>query len=224
MIEWGADRHVPAGSVSAARHVRALTMEAGLAVSSYGSYARAGMTDAGDWEEVAVTAVGLGAPRVRVWAVAAGSGDVSRDERASVVVVREAAVVAQAHGLVGATEFREGTLTDSVGSTLQFLAEVDQAALGTYWQPPEGMTDDDALAEVHELGERVCALHAFSWWPGNTRLVLAARGALWGAVLGWARGRDLDALLEFLPGDDFGLLPTEASTLRDLAGEGAAAP
>ena len=39
-IEWGGDVHVPAGDTAVARRVGQITLDAGLSVSSYGSYER----------------------------------------------------------------------------------------------------------------------------------------------------------------------------------------
>lgn len=87
----------------------------------------------------------------------------------------------------------------------------------TYWQPPLDASDEEALAGLAELADRVCAVHAFSWWPGNNRLPLADRTRLWAAVFGLLDGRDVQALLEFVPGDDPEVLVREAATLRGCA-------
>lgn len=75
-IEWGADVHVPVGDSGAAAVARKLCAEAGLEISSYGSYYRAD-TDVGEFESVVTTAVALGAPSIRVWAGRVGSDGAS---------------------------------------------------------------------------------------------------------------------------------------------------
>jgi hypothetical protein len=57
-------------------------------------------------------------------------------------------------------------------------------------------------------------VHVFSWWPRAERHPLAARSALWREAL--ALAGDVDALLEFVPGDDPAVLAREAATLREL--------
>ncbi|MFJ1678114.1 MULTISPECIES: hypothetical protein [unclassified Streptomyces] len=62
-------------------------------------------------------------------------------------------------------------------------------------------------------------MHVFSWWPGNRRLQLADREDLWAGVFDLLKGRreGLEALLEFVPGDDPAVLAREAATLRRAA-------
>jgi 3-dehydroshikimate dehydratase len=221
-IEWGADTHVPPGAVGTAESVRAATEAAGLRVASYGSYYRAGHDDPDGFEAVLESARALGAPRVRVWAGATASADATPVERVAVVsATRQAADRAAADGIEVGLEFHGGTLTDDVDSALALLDAVAGARVATYWQPPEGLPGDAALAGLRRLLERVTAVHVFSWWPGQERRRLAERESLWrGAFELLAAGRSpVDALLEFVPGDDPALVPGEARTLRELVKE-----
>ncbi|THA78039.1 sugar phosphate isomerase/epimerase [Streptomyces sp. A0642] len=220
VIEWGADVHAPAEEPGTVRAVREASDRYGLACCSYGSYFRATPGELAGFPAVARAATLLGAERVRVWAGATGSGYTLPEQRhATVRCLREAARIAADHGLGLATEFHGGTLTDSVASTVRLLDEVDADHVRTYWQPPLDTPDEEALAGLAELGDRVAAVHAFSWWPGNTRLPLADREDLWTAALGMLDGRGVEALLEFVPGDDPEVLTREAATLRRAAGQ-----
>ncbi|MFF3175420.1 sugar phosphate isomerase/epimerase family protein [Streptomyces sp. NPDC057900] len=215
VIEWGADVHAPAAEPGTVREVREATDRYGMTCCSYGSYFRATPGELADFPAVARAAVLLGADRIRVWAGAAGSRSASPGERRETVrCLREAARIAAGHGLLVATEFHGGTLTDTVPSTVRLLDEVGAENVRTYWQPPLDTPDEEALAGLAELAGRVCAVHAFSWWPGNNRLPLADRSQLWGAALGLLAGRGVEALLEFVPGDDPGVLAREAAVLR----------
>nr|WTB03895.1 sugar phosphate isomerase/epimerase [Streptomyces antimycoticus] len=172
------------------------------------------------------SAVALGAPRIRIWAGATGTRKTPPEARRAVVEdTRRAAALAAEAGVELAYEFHRNTLTDGAEHTLRLLDEVDRAEVATYWQPPVDMPDAEALKGLDALGDRIAAVHAFSWWPGTTRLPLTARAPLWrgaferllthrAAVSG---GPPLDVLLEFVPGDDERLLPREAATLRALA-------
>jgi sugar phosphate isomerase/epimerase len=211
-IEWGADVHVPPGDDAAAGAARAAGERAGVAVASYGSYFRAGDDPPAAFAPVLRSARALGAPRVRVWAGSTASADAGPDRRAEVVAGLRAAVEAAAP-LEVALEFHGGTLTDEVDSTLELLDAVP--GLRTYWQPPQGLADEAALAGLRRLSPRVAALHVFSWWPRAERLALAERTGLWREAL--ALAGDVDALLEFVPGDDPALVAREAETLRGLA-------
>ena len=211
-IEWGADIHVPPGDEAAADAAREAGERAGVAVASYGSYFRAGDDPVSAFGPVVETARRLGAPRVRVWAGGTASADAGPGRRAEVADGLRAAADLAAPIEV-ALEYHGGTLTDDAGSTLELLDAVP--SLRTYWQPPQGLADEAALSGLRRLLPRVAALHVFSWWPRDERLPLAARADLWRQAL--ALAGDVDALLEFVPGDDPALVAREAETLRGLA-------
>ncbi|MEU6846212.1 TIM barrel protein [Streptomyces sp. NPDC046716] len=220
VIEWGADVHAPAQEPRTVRTVRAVSDRYGLTCCSYGSYFRATPEELAGFPAVARAATLLGAARVRVWAGGTGSQHVLPEERHQTVrCLREAARIAADHGLTLATEFHGGTLTDTVASTVRLLDEVDADNVHTYWQPPLDLPDEEALAGLVQLGARVTAVHAFSWWPGNTRRPLAEREALWTRALALLDGRGMEALLEFVPGDDPAVLTREAASLRHAAGQ-----
>jgi 3-dehydroshikimate dehydratase len=217
-IEWGADVHAPPDDAAAVATVIRCTAEAGLAVASYGSYLRL----CGDEERhagVVTAAVALGAARIRVWAGERGSAAASAQERH--VVVRGARALAARAADAGLTvgfEFHGGTLTDTVASTLRLLEEVDHPAVGTYWQPPQGVPDDEAVEGLRRVAPHVVAVHAFSWWPRAQRHPLTARQELWTRVVAelTTRGVPTDVLLEFVPADDPAGVARDAAALRRL--------
>jgi 3-dehydroshikimate dehydratase len=228
-IEWGADVHVSPGDLGTAESVRGATGEAGLHITSYGSYYRAGHDDPAAFGAVLDSARVLGAPRIRVWAGATPSADATPAERVAVVTAaRHAVDRAAAAGIRVAFEFHRGTLADEASSARGLLEAVDRAAAGgrgrvaTYWQPPEGLPDEEALAALRCLLGRVPAVHVFSWWPGSERRRLADRAGLWRAAFALlsAERTPIDALLEFVPDDDPRLVAAEARTLSELV-EGA---
>ncbi|MEU6408298.1 TIM barrel protein [Microbispora sp. NPDC046933] len=216
-VEWGQDAHVPLGDETVARQVGEATRSAGLEVSALGSYYRAGTIDDPDedrrvWRQVLAAARALGAPRVRVWAGNQASA-CAIDRRKVLDALRRC--VDTAGDIVVATEFHADTLTDDIDSALSMLDDVP--GLRTYWQPPNGMPDDEALAGLRAVLDRVDAVHVFSWWPTHRdRWPLTRREALWREALRLlaATGRAIDASLEFVPGDDPAVLAREASTLR----------
>ncbi|MDT0544928.1 MULTISPECIES: TIM barrel protein [Streptomyces] len=229
-VEWGGDRHVPAGDERVARRVRAATEGAGLAVASYGSYYRAGVSEPEEFDAVLRSAELLGAPRIRIWAGATGTHETPPEQRRRIVEdTRRAAALAARAGVELGYEFHRNTLTDGADHTLGLLDEVGRQDVRSYWQPPvEPATPDaEALSGLDALIDRVAAVHAFSWWPGTTRLPLSAREAMWRGAFERLRAHraarggvrePLDVLLEFVPGDDEAILPREATTLRALVG------
>src|SRR4051812_33893599 len=80
-IEWGADIHVPAGDLVRAREVRGMTVDAGLSITSYGSYFRAGEDDPADFSPVLESAQALGALSIRIWAGRRGSANAVAEYR-----------------------------------------------------------------------------------------------------------------------------------------------
>ncbi|MFF2009481.1 sugar phosphate isomerase/epimerase family protein [Streptomyces sp. NPDC058195] len=221
-VEWGADVHAPPGDPDAVRAARDAAGQYGLRCCSYGSYFRAAPDEPSGFAPVARAAVLLGAPRVRVWAGGTGSREATPEQRAATVAgLREAARTGADHGLELALEFHGNTLTDTVASTVRLLEEVGADNLRSYWQPPQNAPDEEALDGLGALADRVSGVHVFSWWPGNSRLPLAERGDLWTRVFGLLRQRGvpLEALLEFVPGDDPAALAREADTLRRVAAQ-----
>ena len=207
-IEWGGDVHVP--DARAAREVRRMTEDAGLAVAAYGSYWRA----AGEFGPVLDAAVALGAPTVRAWAGAAGSAE---SDRAPVVGrLRKACERLEGTGMTLSLEYHAGTLTDTLASTLRLAEEIDHPALRLLWQPVPERPHSQRESEVRALLPRLGNLHVFQWTRqgGETRRRSLREGeAEWPEILRLAAGERF-ALLEFVPGDDPELLPGEAATLR----------
>jgi sugar phosphate isomerase/epimerase len=219
-IEWGADVHVPPGDIPGAKQTCAVGLDEGIRVASYGSYFRAGRDGADAFAPVLATAVALGAPRIRIWAGDVGSADATPEQRRSVTaVVRSVAERAVDVGVELAFEYHGGTLTDTTGSALRLLHDVDHAGVRTYWQPAVSAADTDALQSLECMLPWVTAVHVFSWWPGVQRLPLQAREALWGAVFGLLRrsAQRYDALLEFVRDDDPARVVVDAAALVRLA-------
>jgi sugar phosphate isomerase/epimerase len=222
-VEWGGDKHVPPGDPDGAARVADACRTRGVRVTSYGSYFRAGPHGAEQFAPVLAAAVALGAPRVRIWAGDTGSAQATPAQRRAVVAAaRGAAERAAAAGVELAFEYHGNTLTDTAESTVRLLEDVDHPAVRTYWQPPVGFADAEALDGLERVLPWVSAVHVFSWWPLKERLPLADRRSLWLAVCARLRlaGRPFDLLLEFVPGNDPAQVAVDAATLtrfRDLS-------
>ena len=140
-IEWGADGHVPPGETSVAQAVARRCADAGVAVTSYGTYLGIGPFDDPESppdELVAAldSAEALGAPLVRVWTAFGTESDAPGADRARVIETTAAITrAADARGLGVALEFHPGTLTHTAVGARSVLAAVDHPALRTHWQP-----------------------------------------------------------------------------------------
>lgn len=216
-IEWGGDIHVPHGDLAAAREAARITRDHGLAISAYGSYLRLGVEDGPSFESVVETASALGAPIIRVWAGAKGSAECSPSERDRIVQAAwDLAGLAQQAGLTIAYEFHNHTLTDTPASAVKLLAETDHPAICTFWQPPWHLPGEERLKSLQSILPRLANVHAFCWRTPRDRQPLAEGAAAWASYLNLIRSAGLnpDVLLEFVPGDDPGVLNREAATLR----------
>lgn len=215
-IEWGGDIHVPPGGGETARRVRALSENAGLLVSAYGSYYRAGTygDPASAFEPVLESALALGAPVIRVWAGDRGSGAMSLEDRTGLFEdLRGAVGMAAEKNVLVATEYHGNTFTDTLETTAQMLEAVP--GLRTFWQPPIGLPHGDNLRALERLAERVESLHVFEWSAAGKRRPLSEGTDRWREYLRVAMGfsKTHYATLEFVADDSPDQLRADAKTL-----------
>jgi len=222
-IEWGGDVHAPPGKPALAREAAARTADAGLAVSSYGSYYRADR-ESGDFGPVLETARALGAPIARVWAGRAGSSHARPDYRREVAAALAACVdqAALANLRLG-LEYHGNTLTDTRESAHRLLDEVGRAELRLYWQPRNKGSFEADQAELQAALPRLAHLHVFHWiaTPEGRRRPLEEGDEAWRARLKLALQAPGDrfALLEFVRDDDPRQFLEDAAALQRLLQE-----
>jgi sugar phosphate isomerase/epimerase len=225
-IEWGADVHVPPGDLENARQVAARTAEAGLSVSSYGSYIFAPDFTPDDVTSVLETARALGTRHIRIWPGQRKrpSADYTPAERRGATeALATIAHRAEDYGMTIGLEYHPNSLTDTLPSAQQLAQDLPMPNLFFYWQPAPGLPLEEALAEISALGPRICHLHVFAWLADASRLPLANRADYWRACIKalpeseWTR--PAYAMLEFVRGDDIGQFAADALTLgKILAG------
>jgi 3-dehydroshikimate dehydratase len=221
-IEWGGDIHVPPGNLSNARQVRQVTFEAGLRVSSYGSYYRLGEKRS-SFEPVLETALALAAPTIRVWAGTKGSAQASADYfRAVTDELADISQQAAQAGIAIALELHDGTLTDSIESTRELVDRVNCPTTTCYWQAPHGQSLTERLAGIRRLGQRISNIHVFHWIQDSagqhSRQPLSGAVTDWQSLLNTLSRLDGDrfALLEFVLNDDPDQFLADAHTLKTL--------
>ena len=220
-IEWAGDTHALPGDVRGAEEVRRLTEDAGLTVSSYGSYIRVGETE-GSFDPWLDTAEALGVTTLRVWAGRRGSQVADADYRSRVVEEsRRLAELAADRGMRIAYEFHGGTLTDTLASTLDLLQAVEHPAVSTYWQPPVGMEVASRIQGLKGVLTHLSNVHLFHWGPERERLPLAEGRDEWAQYLRLVSqtGKEHWLLFEFVKGDDPGAFLEDAKTLHAWLGE-----
>jgi len=240
-IEWSGNTHVPHGDAACARRVRVLTEAAGLAVSSYGSYYRAGVSETAglSFQSVLDSAVALGAPTIRVWAGDRNTCDADPAFIQTVVDdTHRIADMAALHGVSITFEFHGGTLTDRNETAVEFAMQVPHPNVFFSWQPPHGYTLDHCLDGLQGLLHRLSTVHVYHWtigsyeknilnetvrplkWPDDFHRHPLADGAVrWEQFLAAVSttGRDHVALLEFVKNDTPAQVMEDAACLLALA-------
>lgn len=227
-IEWGGDVHVLPGDLKVAQEAARLTVEAGLEVSSYGSY-YSGFDTGGNPENFAPvleTALALRTKTIRIWS-GTHSSESAEDQyrKAFIEKLRSDLCAAAGHGVRLALEFHANTLTDSNSATLALLNEVNHPNLYTYWQPMYWVADQDyRLLGLKQLSDRVLNLHVFHWrfdpftgtWGENIeRCPLEEGAADWDRYLSVPLpSGDHYALLEFVRNDDPSRFIQDAAVLK----------
>lgn len=127
-IEWGADVHVPAGDVSAAKRVGGETRAAGLRVLAYGSYYKPGVSPAEEFDGVLASAAALRAPVIRVWAGNKGSASATAEAwRRTAEDAARIGRMAAREGCRVAFECHRNTLTDDYRAALRLMEAVREA-------------------------------------------------------------------------------------------------
>ena len=220
-IEWGGDIHVPVGDLAAARRVAALTRDAGLFVSAYGSYYRAGTyaDPEGESDRTLESALELGAPLIRIWAGNLSSAEADEAWREKVngqigMLCRKAAK----HGVGVAAEYHGNTLTDAPQSIARLLRDVPE--LLSYWQPPVGLSVEQNLLGIASVSPRLANVHVFHWTVRERR-PLEEGASLWSGYLAAIAktGGERVASLEFFRNDSEEQMLLDAQVLRRLLGE-----
>ncbi|MCT9932164.1 TIM barrel protein [Planotetraspora sp. A-T 1434] len=221
-IEWGGDIHVPHGDLDLARHVAAMTADAGLDVACYGSYYRLGHSSAEGLapETVVETAAALGAPTIRVWAGRIGSDEADPAYWDAVVTdARRVAELAGAAGMTVSFEYHRNTLTDTRESARRLLGELADVPIRTLWQPAPERDRAENLGDLRDVLPWLHHVHVFTWTATRERLPLADGLEDWAAYLDVASdGGARYALLEFVADDSPVQFADDAATLVTAMG------
>jgi len=149
-IEWASDAHVQEGNISLAKEVKKMTEDAGIEVSSYGSYYSLGMKK--DIVPYLESAKALGAPEIRVWAGFNPSSYHLFDARQA--LVREAKEIsrkAAEYGITISTECHANTITDTPESLLMYMFEVNEPNFRTYWQALLQVPENEQLRSLKAI-------------------------------------------------------------------------
>lgn len=230
-VEWAGDVHVPPGDLKTAEQVRDLCAANAIDAISYASYYQCDREGQGNGpfqfdlgaEAALKTAKALGVSALRVWAGRKGSETASsayRDE----VVERLKSLCDQA-GVCGITvhlEYHRNTLTDTAASTLALIEAVNRKNLYTYWQPRNGESTTNNLADLEILAPYLSHLHVFHWTLDSEGLIQrhplsdgAARWESYFEKISQLPGERY-AMIEFVKDNSLNQLQSDLKTLRSL--------
>ena len=224
-IEWASDAHVQQGDIALAKEVAKKTRDAGLEVSSYGSYFRLGSnTDIVPFLE---SATALGTNEIRIWAGFNPSSYHNFTQR--VALIREAKEIsrkASEYGITISTECHANTLTDTPQSLLYFMHEVNEPNFRTYWQALLQVPENEqlhSLSTIYASG-KLTNLHVYyfkQFENSREQTLLEDAYDIWKERFALFKNDDTVryAMLEFVRnGADESLL-SDAKTLNALLNE-----
>ena len=216
-IEWGSDVHAPCRDEGRLLELAALGAEYGVTCTAYGTYFRLGETPLSELRDYIRAAELLGTRRLRVWCGTKRGSDMGAEERAALLSeCREAARIAEASGVVLATECHMMTMTENPLDTVWLMEEVASPSFRTLWQPFQWQTPEENLKNAETVAPYAEHLHVFHW-RGNEKLPLSEAVGEWQAYLErFTTPRTL--LLEFMPGGTLSELSGEAAALCTIIG------
>lgn len=213
-IEWGSDVHAPKDDVENLDRVARLTREAGLQVSSYGTYYRIDLNAPEDILDYIAAAKRLGTNILRIWCYAS---DEPEEQERRYEVCRQLAKIAEENGAIICAECHSGNMTDNKDSSLELMQAVNSPAFRMYWQTNENYNPEENLDFVKAVAPYVANVHVFNW-HGRARFPLEEAEAAW-KQYAKVLGSDHVYLIEHMPDNDETLLPADADTLRRITAE-----
>ena len=132
-IEWGADVHVK--TLEDARKAKFLCDEAGIEISSYGSYVNSAYFDESKWEETCKIAKEMNASSVRIWLGRKNSEETSEQEyRLLLENTVRMCYIADGYGLFVCPECHDHTFNNNTDAFLKIRKDIDSDNFKTYFQ------------------------------------------------------------------------------------------
>jgi len=176
-IEWASHTHAHQGDVALAREIARMTRDAGLEVSSYGSYFQLG-TDR-DITPFLESAQALGTDQMRIWGGNTGSADLTYDQRQA--LIEESQQISQKatqYGVTLSLESHNDTITDTLSSQVLCLFEVNRPNFCSYWQAALELPLEQRLHTIRTLYAtgKLTNIHLF-WYNDKREQQLLREGA-----------------------------------------------
>ena len=132
-IEWGGDVHVK--DTETAKQVKMLCDEAGIEISSYGSYYRVGSQKADEWKNICEIAYAMGAKSIRVWLGKLDS-EITDEKTYNLLVSDGKSIcsVAKKYNLIVCPECHDNTFNNNTDAFLKIHKDINCDNFKTYFQ------------------------------------------------------------------------------------------
>lgn len=132
-IEWGGDIHIK--DIPSAQKAKKLCDEAGIEISSYGSYYRVGSKKTDEWKNICEIAHAMGADSIRVW-LGHRDSEITDDGTYLQLVEDGKAIcsVAQKYGLTVCPECHDNTFNNNTDAFLKIRTDISCDNFKTYFQ------------------------------------------------------------------------------------------
>lgn len=214
-IEWGGDIHVPPNNIENAERVGELTRNAGIAVSSYGSYFKVGVNSVDDFKMVLAAANALNAPVIRVWCGDKGSKNTNDDELLYYVsCLKEMCKLSKQYDITIACEFHNNTYNDSAKTALELINQVDCDNFKTYWQTLNYNQID--YENLKALNKNIVNIHVFSWNKQGKRYALKKKYKIWQDYIKLSKACNVNYIIEFVKKDSQKQFLKDVKILKEL--------
>lgn len=132
-IEWGADVHVKAPED--AKKVKALCDDAGIKISSYGSYCNTADFNENEWRQICENAHIMSASSIRIWLGKKDSEKTSEGEyRQLLSGAKRMCEIASEYGLLVCPECHDNTFNNNTDAIIRFKSDLQKDNFKTYFQ------------------------------------------------------------------------------------------
>lgn len=163
-VEWGSDSHAPEGDTENAKKIKKACDEAGIFISSYGSYYRCGTYENSQvvFQNFIDVAKALNASVIRIW-----SGDINLEDADNEYIdkiVTELQMIcdmANAEKLEVGCEFHQNTLCNNRENALAIVEKVARDNLGMYFQYDPYVTVEDNCMTLEKFIPILKNVHVF---------------------------------------------------------------
>lgn len=222
-IEWGSDIHIPPDNFENAKIIKALTVNANIKISSYGSYYKIGEHE--NYKEVfsnyLKTAQILSAPTIRIWAGNTSSTNITKEQYEEFIKeVKCICHMAKEFNICPAFEFHHNTLVDTADSALSVIKDADCENLGLYFQFDPLVSIEENCRTLEKLLPFLKMIHVFNIDKSFNRLLLEEEYGLdmWRKFVSILKRNNISVILliEFLKNPSFEGLKKELKTLKSI--------